>query len=92
MSDNSYGVTLRIVTPTGAQPDVQCDSIRLNVADEQGGGLLGIRRGHAPSLIMLERGRVTAFRGGERISDTGVGGGVATVSNNVVTVLATEIF
>ena len=45
-----------------------------------------------PAMIVLERGRLTAFSEGEKIKDIGVGGGVATVSDDVVTVLATEIF
>ena len=92
MADTSRCVRLRVVTPAGAVLDIRCDSVRLNAADEQGGGSLGIRHGHMPAMIVLERGRLTAFSEGEKIKDIGVGGGVATVSDDVVTVLATEIF
>ena len=92
MSNDSYGVRLRVVTPSGVAKDIFCDSVRLNAADDRGGGLLGIRRGHTPALIILERGRLTAFREGEKTEDIGVGGGFAAVSGDTVTVLATELF
>lgn len=88
----SCAITLRIVTPSGSEKDISCDSVRLNAADSQGGGLLGIRRGHIPALIMLERGRLTAYCDDKKIKDIGIGSGVATVADDVVTVLTTEIF
>ncbi len=95
MPENSTDrIKLRVVTPTGAALDAECDSVRLNAAAGEDGepGMLGIRRGHLPALILLERGRLKAFLGGEPVADIGVGGGFATVADGSVTVLTSEIF
>ena len=94
MAENESGpIKLRVVTPIGAAFDARCDSVRLNAAGEDGvPGMIGIRQGHLPALILLERGRLTAFLNGASVADIGIGGGFATVAEDTVTVLTDEVF
>ncbi len=81
-------LTLNIVTPAGALPPVECDSIHLAVADngeEKGGGSYGIRPGHIQALLALERGGIAAFLRGEKIFFGESGAGFASVDHDVVT-------
>ncbi len=89
-SDSSLPITLRIMSPSIAHPDILCDSVRLTVADNEkgrGGGSCGIKKGHAPALIALSEGKVSAYRGNEEIFSRQTKGGFASVENNIVTLI-----
>ncbi len=83
-------LTLCIVTPTGTQPTVMCDSIHLSVQDNQqgkGGGRYGIRAGHTQALLSVAPGKVEAFEKGKIIFQCHCGLGFATVENNQITLV-----
>ncbi len=83
-------LTLKIVTPSGAKEDIFCDSIILTVADSDnsgGGGLYGIRTGHADSLFATARGTISAKKEGQLIFSEEYGEGFAVCRNNTVTVI-----
>lgn len=79
---------LKIVTPAGEVASVECDSIRLQIPDDENGrqgGSMGIRRGHTDALLAVAPGTVTAV--GETVREFPVSGGFAFVERDVVTVL-----
>lgn len=86
-------MVLKVVTPGGEAVNVDCDSVQLRIPDDASGnhgGWLGIRRGHADSLMALAPGKVQARLNGALVAETFVSGGIAFVADNVVTVLAEE--
>ncbi len=83
-------LTLKILSPGGAATDVVCDSITLTVRDNsqsKGGGSYGIRTGHAPALIATDKGNITAKKDGQTVLSDFFDEGMATIDNNVVTVI-----
>ncbi|MGN1345405.1 MAG: hypothetical protein ACI4V1_01355 [Eubacteriales bacterium] len=81
---------LSIVTLNGVTASVRCDSVHLTARDDgngRGGGGIGIRRGHAPAMISLDDGDVTAFLEGKIVLRVRIRSGFAAVRRNVVTVL-----
>ena len=85
-------LTLRILTPEGERPSAACDSVTVvarDGADGEGGGSVGIRKGHLPAVIALEDGSaVKASSDGETVAEYTVTGAFASVRDNVVTVTA----
>ena len=82
-------VTLRIVTPGNEHTEIACDSVHLiakDGTDKNGGGSLGIRRHHAPALIALQDGKIGAYLNGKEIFSLDITGGIASVSEDIVTV------
>lgn len=75
---------LIVVSPAGLLAEAECDTVRLPVSD---GGSCGIRPGHAPELIALGAGRVTAARAGSPVLEREIGPGVASVTPDTVTVI-----
>lgn len=79
------GFCLRVVRRSGGEAQtvtVACDSVRLFARDGaggRGGGCLGIRRGHVPSIIALGNHPVVALLGGQTVLETPVSGGIAVV-------------
>lgn len=88
-------LTLVILTPEGERGRVQCDSVTLVARDNEsgeGGGSVGIRRGHLSAVIALEDGcPVKASSGGEAIAEYSVSGAFASVEKDVVTVVAQTV-
>ena len=81
---------LRILTPKGSVGGAYCDSVHLSVPDDEngaGGGSMGVRRGHMPAFVALNDDKVTAFSGGIPVFTAMVHGGVAEISDDVVTIL-----
>ncbi len=59
---------LKIFSPDGQTPSVICDSIILTVSDDEkgkGGGLYGIKKGHAKAVIATDKGVVKAYNEGK---------------------------
>ena len=89
-----HALKLRILSPEGLQSEIVCDGVQLLLpddADGRGGGSLGIRSGHAPAVMALDAGPVTATRGEETVLRAQVSGGFASVADNVVTVLSDSV-
>lgn len=88
-------LTLRLLTPRGEKDGASCDSVTLIARDDEngeGGGSVGIRRGHLPAVIALEDGSaVKAYSDGAAVASFTVSGAFAEVRDNVVTVIAEEI-
>ena len=86
---------MRLLPPRGEKGGVKCDSVTLIARDSEngeGGGSVGIRRGHLPAVIALEDGSaVKAKDDGSEIASFTVSGAFAEVKDNVVTVIAEEI-
>lgn len=84
------GITLVILTPEGEKARLSCSHVTLFAKDNargEGGGSFGIRRGHLPALAALKENSLV-----EAISDGGqvrfcVGGGFASIRDEVVTVV-----
>ncbi len=90
MEDRSAPMLLRLLTPAGTAAEVGCDSVQLTLrdnADGAGGGLVGIRRNHAPAVLALSEGPVRAFLRGETVLRA-TAGGFASVRDNVITVIS----
>ena len=86
----SEKIRLSIVTPDGEAAAVTCDSVRMDAQDDRNGrngGGLGIRRGHAPAMIALGEGLLTASSEGNIVLKAKVKNGFAAVAQDVVTVL-----
>lgn len=88
------GLTLIILSPEGERARVECDSVTVFARDDargEGGGSVGIRRGHIPAVIALENNsRVTAKSAGSIVSEHIVSGGFARVKDNTVTVISAD--
>lgn len=85
---------LRIVSPDGSLGPLNCDSVRLQIADdmeEKHGGSYGIRKGHAEAVLVLEEGALFAFAESKPLLSGRHGKGFATIEKNKVTVV-TEHF
>lgn len=90
MAENASPMTLRLLTPTGVSAQTPCDSVQLTIrdgADGQGGGLVGIRRNHAPAVLALGEGTILAELDHKPVFRANVSGGFASVDNNIVTVI-----
>ena len=90
MADSASTMTLRLLTPTGTSAETACDSVLLTQRDSvdgRGGGLVGIREDHAPAVIALGDGSVSASLGSRTVFRAAVSGGFASVQDNVVTVI-----
>ena len=78
-------IHLRIVTPTGTELERDVNYVNLPTP----GGSVGILANHAPMLCAVGKGKLRCrFEGGESL--VFVAGGVASVEDNEVTVLAEE--
>ncbi len=78
-------IHLRIVTPTGTALERDVNYVNLPTP----GGPVGILANHAPMLCAVGKGKLRCrFEGGESL--VFVAGGVASVEDNEVTVLAEE--
>ncbi len=87
-------LTLKVITPTGATDNVSCDSIILTIADSsqsKGGGLYGIRTGHADAIFATDKGKITAKKDGKTVFEEEYGAGFADCRENTVTVITEKI-
>lgn len=88
------GLCIRILTPLGEGAPVACDSVTLFAMDNErgeGGGSVGIRRGHIPAVIALEPGSAVRARlNGAEVFSMTVPGGFAFVKDDTVTVLMSD--
>ena len=78
-----------LFTPHRQFPSVECDSVKLNIADSISGkfsGSYGIRQGHAKAVFSLAEGRISVSLGGQEVFSAECPGGFATVDNDDVRV------
>lgn len=90
MSNRDKCITLEIITPAGVVARVECDSVRLALADDQkgkGGGSYGIRSGHAEAVLLLAEGTTVGQTDNREILVAKTGKGFATVSGGAVSVV-----
>ena len=94
MAGTASTMTLRLLTPAGYSSETACDSVHLTQRDSiagTGGGLVGVRADHAPAVIALGKGPVTASLGAKTVFRAVVSGGFASVLDNVVTVITDAV-
>ncbi len=86
---------LVIVTPEGEKLRMPCTSVTFFARDNakgEGGGSVGIRRGHLPALAALEPDSIVrAFADGGDAVERTVSLGFVSVKDNVVTVMAESV-
>ena len=83
-------MTLRLLTPDGVLKEIGCDSVQLILRDGvrgEGGGSVGIQKGHAPAVMALGRGVLRASLTGEAVFRARTEDGFASVRDNVITVI-----
>ncbi len=84
MKDN---LRFTLFTPQRRFPVIECDSVRLSIADSISGkfsGSYGIRRGHARAVLALAPGKISVSLDGREIFSAETQGGFAVVENNEV--------
>lgn len=87
---NLCPLTVKIITPEGEKDEILCDSLTVNVCDNEkgtGGGSYGIRRGHAEALMALSEGRITAKKGEEILFSEILPGGFLSVKSNCIKII-----
>ena len=82
-------ILVSVLTPGSERYSARCDSVRFFIPDgkKNDGGSVGIRRGHADALMAVAPGKVEGFAGGERVLNCVVGGGLAIVGGDKVSIL-----
>ncbi len=86
MKDN---LTFVLFTPDCNFPELECDSVKLNIADSISGkfsGAYGIRKGHAEAVFALAEGIVSVKYQEKVIFSAKCSDGFATVKDNIVSV------
>ncbi len=90
MADTNAPMTLRIVTPMGTSAEAACDSVKLTLRDDlsgHGGGLIGIKRNHAPAVMAIGKGVIQASLGRDTVLRAVAEGGFASVGDNIITII-----
>lgn len=90
MAEATAPMKLLVLTPAGTNAEAGCDSAVLTIrdgADGRGGGLVGIRKDHAPAVFALSDGEIRASLGGETVFRASVRGGFASVRDNIIRVI-----
>lgn len=83
-----------LFTPHRQLPSLECDSVRLPIADSVSGkfsGSYGIRKGHAKAIFSLAEGKITVSLNGQEIFIAHCDGGFASVDNDEIRVTADGI-
>ncbi len=83
-----------LFTPHRKFPPVECDSVKLNIADSTNGkfsGSYGIRKGHAKAVFSLKEGKVSVSLNGQEIFSAVCSEGFATVDNDEVRVTVDNV-
>lgn len=83
-----------LFTPHRQYDALECDSVRLNIADSVNGafsGSYGIRNGHAKAVFSLKEGKISASLNGQEIFSVECLSGFATVDKDEVKVVVDGI-
>lgn len=76
-------------TPHKQFPSLECDSVKLNIADSVSGefsGSYGIKKGHAKAIFSLAEGKITVSLNGDEVFSAECEEGFATVENDDIRV------
>ncbi len=79
-----------VVTPDDGETVFTCETVRFPILDGKsgtGGGLYGVRFGHAPAVFALASGTVTGFTAGDLVFGATCAAGFVRVSADGVTVV-----
>lgn len=82
-------LTFKIFTVDRQLPPLECDYVKLNIADDKNGkfsGSYGIKTGHAKAVFSLSEGTITIYKNNEIILSAETSNGFAMVEDNVVSV------
>ncbi|MBR5246581.1 MAG: hypothetical protein IKV25_04330 [Clostridia bacterium] len=91
MKDN---LTVSFFTVDRQIPPMECDSVRIPVADSTKGefsGFYGIKKGHARAVFALKSGIVTIAKDGEAVFTAKISDGFAMVEDNEVNITVDRI-
>ena len=95
MATNSEApLTLIVLTPHGEAVNLTCDSVHLTLADDEnghGGGLVGFRRGHVPTVAALGDGPAEAKLHGKTVFHAHVQGGFAGIRDDTIKVITDTV-
>ncbi len=83
-----------LFTPHRQFPSLECDSVKLPIADSVSGkfsGSYGIRKGHAKAVFALAEGKITVSLKEKELFSAECDGGFATVEKDEVRVTADGI-
>lgn len=83
-----------LFTPHQKFDTLECDSVKLPVADSVSGkfsGSYGIRKGHSKTIFSLAGGKIVVGFGGQEIFSAECGEGFATVNTDDVRVVVDSI-
>lgn len=84
-----------LFTPERSFPPVECDSVRLSIAESADGkfsGSYGIRKGHAKAIFSLGSGKICVSLNGRSVFSCESREGFATVENDEIRVIAESVF
>ena len=84
-------LTFTLYTPHRKYPTLECDSVKLSIADSVSGkfsGSYGIRKGHAKAIYALAPGKISVCLDNLEIFSAESQGGFAVVENNQIRVTA----
>ena len=87
-------MTFILFTPYRRFPPIECDSVKLNIADSVNGkfsGSYGIRKGHAKTIFSLAEGKISVNLDGQEIFSAECSEGFATVDNDNIRVIVDGI-
>lgn len=87
-------LTLKIFTVDRLIEPMECDYVKLTIADDMKGkfsGSYGIKKGHARAVFSLAKGNVTAYKDGEIIFFAETSDGFATLEDDTVSVTVNKI-
>ena len=91
MKDN---LTVSFLTVDRQIPPMECDSVRIPVADSTKGkfsGFYGIKKGHARAVFALKSGTVTVAKDGKTVFTANISDGFAMVENNEINITVDKI-
>ena len=87
-------LTFILFTPECSFMPMECDSIKLSVADSISGkfsGSYGIKKGHARAVFALKSGTVTVAKDGKTVLTANISDGFAIVENNEISITVDRI-
>lgn len=88
------GLYFKLITPSGTAYEGECVSVNLTAADDNkgnGGGSLGILRGHLPMIAALKNPSEIIIKNEKGEQKIIVYGGFAKVKDNTVTVISENV-
>ncbi len=94
MKDMNDSLTLKMITVDRQIEIGDCDSIRLNIADDKNGkfsGSYGIKKGHARAVFSLSAGTVNAYKNNELVFSAETSDGFGMVEDNTVSLTVDSV-